>query len=54
MYYSWLDRWDERRGQYSDEVKKVGASALGASLAFPHAESVRSITDFGQLAAAAQ
>ncbi|MFD1797913.1 abhydrolase domain-containing 18 [Paracoccus aurantiacus] len=53
MYYSWLDRWDERRGQYSDEVKKVGASALGASLAFPHAESVRSITDFGQLAAAA-
>ena len=35
MYHSWLDRWDERRAQCGNAVKKETPFVLDAQLAFP-------------------
>ena len=50
MYHSWLDRWDERRAQRGDEVKKTTDYVLDAELAFPGAKKVASIEGFCDLA----
>lgn len=50
MYYNWLDRWDERRAQLGDEVKKPMSFALGAELAFPDMAKVATIEEFCDLA----
>ncbi|PHQ72139.1 MAG: dienelactone hydrolase-related enzyme [Paracoccus sp.] len=53
MYHKWLDRWDERRGKRSDDVKQTTNLDLRSDLAFPKAETVASLAEFGALAAAA-
>ena len=53
MYHKWLDRWDEKRAQRGDDVKKKAAFALDAQLGFPLAEKAESIADFCDLAAKA-
>jgi pimeloyl-ACP methyl ester carboxylesterase len=50
MYHRWLDRWDERRAQRGDDVKKQTAFALDAGLAFPDAHGVTSLAEFCALA----
>jgi pimeloyl-ACP methyl ester carboxylesterase len=50
MYHRWLDRWDERRAQRGDEVKKQTAFALDAALAFPNTHGVTSLAEFCALA----
>lgn len=50
MYYNWLDRWDERRVQRGNELKKTAVYALDAERAFPGASKVRSIAEFCDLA----
>lgn len=50
MYHSWLDRWDERRAQGGDEVKKTMDFALNSELAFPGAKKVVGIAEFCDLA----
>lgn len=50
MYYSWLDRWDERRAQHGDVIKKIADFELGAELAFPEEKKVASIPEFCALA----
>jgi pimeloyl-ACP methyl ester carboxylesterase len=50
MYHRWLDRWDERRAQRGDEVKKQTAFALNAALAFPDSHGVTSLAEFCALA----
>ncbi|KEJ94110.1 Uncharacterized conserved protein [Pseudosulfitobacter pseudonitzschiae] len=50
MYHSWLDRWDEKRAQRGDAVKRVTNFSLGTELAFPEAKSATSIQDFCALA----
>ena len=53
MYHKWLDRWDEKRAQRGDDVKKKAAFALDAQLGFPLAEKAESMADFSDLAAKA-
>jgi dienelactone hydrolase len=53
MYGSWLDRWDERRAELGDEVKKVVEFALDSQLGFPNAPEVASVAEFCDLADAA-
>lgn len=53
MYYKWLDRWDERRVQQSDNVKQTTKLALRSDLAFPKAETATTMAELGSLAAAA-
>lgn len=50
MYHKWLDQWDERRAQRGDATKEPTGFALDASLAFPGAEPVASVTEFCALA----
>ncbi len=50
MYHRWLDRWDERRAQRGEELKKKTRFDLGAELAFPGAKKVASISEFCTLA----
>lgn len=50
MYYSWLDRWDERRAQRGDVIKETANFDLGVELAFPEAKTVASIPEFCALA----
>lgn len=50
MYYSWLDRWDERRVQRGNELKKKARYILDADRAFPGAKKVASIAEFCDLA----
>ncbi|RWQ62960.1 dienelactone hydrolase-related enzyme [Mesorhizobium sp.] len=50
MYYSWLDRWDERRARHGEEGKKPTDFALDAERAFPGANKVTSIEEFCALA----
>lgn len=50
LYYSWLDRWDERRAQRGDEVKKTAEFALDAGLGFPGSKQTANIADFCRLA----
>lgn len=50
MYYSWLDRWDERRARLGDEVKEKTDFALGAEDGFPEAEKISRSAEFFGLA----
>lgn len=50
MYYSWLDRWDERRAQHGDVIKEIADFDLGVELAFPEAKTDASISEFCALA----
>jgi dienelactone hydrolase len=50
MYHRWLDRWDERRAQRGDGLKKQTAFALDAALAFPDSHGVTSLAEFCALA----
>jgi dienelactone hydrolase len=50
MYHRWLDRWDERRAQRGDGLKKQAAFALDAALAFPDSHGVTSLAEFCALA----
>ena len=50
LYHKWLDRWDERRVQQGNQLKKVDEFSLGAKLAFPEKKHVSSITQFCNLA----
>lgn len=50
MFYSWLDRWDERRAQRGEDGKKETDFVLAPELAFPKAGSVASVADFCDLA----
>ena len=50
VYHKWLDRWDERRAQRGDATKAATGLALDASLAFPGAKDVASISEFCALA----
>ena len=53
MYYRWLDRWDERRGLNSDDLKQTTKRDLRTDLAFPEADSAATLAELGALAAAA-
>jgi dienelactone hydrolase len=46
MYFSWLDRWDERRMRRRDDVKKVTDLALDPGLVFPANEGAGSLDAF--------
>lgn len=50
MYHNWLDRWDERRVQRGNELKKVADFVLDAELAFPGKKQVGSIAELCNLA----
>ncbi|MBY4611546.1 alpha/beta hydrolase family protein [Rhizobium sp. 9T] len=50
MYYSWLDRWDERRAQRGEEGKETTSFILDAERAFPDANKVASLEEFCGLA----
>ncbi len=50
MYYSWLDRWDERRAQRGEEWKLKTDVALGGELAFPDNEPITTLSEFYVLA----
>lgn len=56
MYHNWLDRWDDRRAQRGNAVKKKTAFVLDAQLAFPSLEkediSIDGFCDLAELAAA--
>lgn len=49
MFYSWLDRWDERRASRGDEWKKATTFALDTELAFPGTSKVRDVRAFCSL-----
>lgn len=49
MYHKWLDRWDERRKRFSDNIKKPSDLALGTELAFPLARDVNDLGAFCSL-----
>lgn len=50
MYYSWLDRWDERRAQRGEQGKERTAFVLDAERAFPGAKTTTSLEEFCVLA----
>ena len=50
MFYSWLDRWDERRALRGEEGKKPTDFVLDAERAFPGAKKITSIEEFCALA----
>lgn len=50
MYYSWLDRWDERRTRRRDHEKRVTGLELDTELAFPSARSSDGDEEFYRLA----
>ena len=50
MYHSWLDRWDERRVERGNELKKAADFVLGSELAFPSAKKAANISEFCDLA----
>ena len=50
MYHSWLDRWDERRAERGDEVKRRTDFALDTELAFPGSGHPAGIEAFCNLA----
>ena len=50
MFYSWLDRWDERRAQRGEAGKKDTDVILDADRAFPGAKRDAAIEEFGALA----
>lgn len=50
MYHRWLDRWDERRVQKGNELKREVAFALGAELAFPEEDLCSNLAEFCDLA----
>jgi len=50
VYHRWLDRWDERRAQRGEEVKKATNFILDAGRAFPNAEGANSLEEFCVLA----
>ena len=50
MYHSWLDRWDERRAERGDEVKRRTDFALDTELAFPSSGHPAGIEAFCNLA----
>lgn len=49
VFHSWLDRWDEKRAQRGDDVKKTRPASLDAERAFPGAKNVSSIEEFCKL-----
>lgn len=49
MFHSWLDRWDEKRAQRGDDVKKTTNVSLDAERAFPRATNVSNIEEFCRL-----
>lgn len=53
MYYSWLDRWDERRAQHGEAEKRSSKFVLDAQRAFPSASNLDSLTAFCDLASEA-
>jgi len=50
VYYSWLDRWDERRARRGEEWKNTTDFILDADRAFPGAKNVATIEEFCVLA----
>ena len=46
MYHKWLDRWDERRVQRGNELKKAAKFTLDTELAFPGEKHGSSIAEF--------
>jgi hypothetical protein len=50
VYYSWLDRWDERRALRGEADKKATDFVLATDLAFPGAETVGGLEHFFVLA----
>jgi dienelactone hydrolase len=50
VYHSWLDKWDERRAQRGDEVKKKTDFVLDAELGFSVDKDATSIAEFCNLA----
>jgi len=50
MYFSWLDRWDERRAQRGEEAKERTAFVLDADRAFPGAKTTTNLEEFCVLA----
>lgn len=50
MFYSWLDRWDERRASRGDEYKKETSFDIASELAFPGAGEVNDVIGFCSLA----
>jgi len=50
VYHSWLDRWDERRAERGDEVKRRTDFALDTELAFPSSGHPAGIEAFCNLA----
>ncbi|MFG6584865.1 alpha/beta hydrolase family protein [Sulfitobacter sp. 1A12779] len=50
MYYSWLDRWDERRAKRGDAIKTQSDFALDTELAFPGSGHLAGIENFCNLA----
>jgi pimeloyl-ACP methyl ester carboxylesterase len=53
VYHSWLDKWDERRAQRGDEMKKKTDFVLDAELGFSVVKDATSIAEFCKLADAA-
>ena len=50
MYHKWLDRWDEKRAQKGDEVKRQSDFIIDADLAFSNASRKTTIAEFCDLA----
>ena len=50
MFYSWLDRWDEKRARSGEESKVKTAFLLDAERAFPGLTDIRTIEAFCDLA----
>jgi pimeloyl-ACP methyl ester carboxylesterase len=50
VYYSWIDRWDERRARRGEEWKNTTDFILDADRAFPGAKNVATIEEFCVLA----
>ena len=50
MYFSWLDRWDERRTRRRDDVKEVTGLVLDPELGFPANSGTASLDEFLDIA----
>lgn len=50
MFHNWLDRWDERRAQLGDDIKKTTEFVLDAKRVFPYETKAASIAQFCDLA----
>lgn len=50
MYYSWLDRWDERQTRRRDDVKKVTGLVVDPELAFPEIDGTADLNAFCEAA----